>query len=64
MRWSAAWQAFLAAYLVFVGGAALSDLVGKHAAGIMALGGAALQAGTAAYYAAVSKSADAPLRVP
>jgi len=55
MRWYALWQAFLAGYLTLIAAGVWSDLLGMRGAGIMVAIGAALNAGTAAYYAATSK---------
>ena len=49
----ALWQAFIAFYLTLTAGASLADIVGSKTAGVLAMLGAALNAGTVTYLTAI-----------
>lgn len=55
MKWFAVWLAVQSAYTTFAGGLLSLDVINRKAAGVMMLAGASVQAGTAAYVAALSK---------
>lgn len=61
----ALWQSFVTAWLTLTAGAGLTDVVGSHAAALLALTGAAMNAATTTYIAAMrpqqtGTSADNP----
>lgn len=56
MKWHAVWSGVLAAYLTLIASAVWTDVLGQRGAGIMVAIGAAAQAGTTAYYAAVQRT--------